>query len=273
MARKGRPSSSKWTSTESRVVPGRSETIIRSAWARVLMNVDLPVLGRPTTAIFMTASAGFSSSAAGKHLLDHLEQSLAIPVLLAGDRNRLAAAKLVEFSAPLIDLGVIGLVHDQDDRRLQVPQPLGHFLVERHQLVADVHHEENQAGLVHCRIDLPVHVLAQIVAVDHADSAGVDQLEETWVLVVAELGECPHPVAGNARLSSTIAILRPANQFRSEDLPTLGRPTITTLGKAMPLTSLEESSGGAPGDNGGKRMDDQALETSSKTRRRYPSRG
>src|SRR5208337_4072301 len=139
MARKGSPSSSKWTSTESRVVPGRSETIIRSAWAKVLMNVDLPVLGRPTTAIFMTASAGFSSS------------------------------------------------------------PLGNFLVEWHQLVADVHHEEDQAGLVHCRINLPVHLLAQIVTVNHADAAGIDQLQEPRILIVAELDECSHSIAGDAR--------------------------------------------------------------------------
>ena len=46
---------------ESRVVPGISETIIRSAWARVLMNVDLPVFGRPTTATFITSSAGLPS--------------------------------------------------------------------------------------------------------------------------------------------------------------------------------------------------------------------
>ncbi len=139
--------------------------------------------------------------AAGQHLLDHLEQSLAIPVLLARDRNRLAATEFVKFSAPLIDLGVIGLVHDQDDRRLEIPQPLGNFLVQWHQLFADVHHEEDQAGLVQGRIDLPVHILAQIVAVNHADAAGVDQLEEPRILVVAELDECTHPVAGDARQS------------------------------------------------------------------------
>jgi hypothetical protein len=30
-----------------------------------------------------------------------------------------------------------------------------------------------------------------------------------------------------------MAILRPASQLSSEDLPTFGRPTITTLGSAM----------------------------------------
>ena len=48
-----------------RVVPGRSETIIRSAWARVLMKVDLPVFGRPTAAIFITSSAGLAEWVSG----------------------------------------------------------------------------------------------------------------------------------------------------------------------------------------------------------------
>ena len=191
MARKGRPSSSNWTSTESRVVPGRSETIIRSAWASVLMNVDLPVLGRPTTAIFITASAGLLVVAGGEHLLDQLEQRLAVAVLLGGDGDRLAPAELVELAAPLVDLGIVGLVHDQDDRRLEVAQPLGDLLVERHQLVADVHDEEDQAGLVHGRVDLPVDVLAEVVAIDHADAAGVDQLEEPRIRPRRRSGPAP----------------------------------------------------------------------------------
>ena len=36
-----------------------------------------------------------------------------------------------------------------------------------------------------------------------------------------------------------MAILRPASQFNSEDLPTLGRPTITTLGSAMTVTPFQ----------------------------------
>src|SRR5208337_1710333 len=70
----------------------------------------------------------------------------------------------------------------------------------------------------------------------------------------------------------TIAILRPASQFRSEDLPTLGRPTITTLGKAMPLTSPEESSGGAPAGKRGKTVDDQAKRPSQRPGDETPPR-
>ncbi len=56
MATKALPSSSKRTSTLSRVVPGTSLTIIRSAWASVLTNVLLPVFRRPTMATFIVGS-------------------------------------------------------------------------------------------------------------------------------------------------------------------------------------------------------------------------
>ena len=251
MARKGRPSSSNWTSTESRVVPGRSETIIRSAWARVLMKVDLPVLGRPTTAIFMTASAGFSSSPAGQHLLDQLEQCLAIAILLGGDRNRLASTELVEFSAPLVDLGIVGLVHHQDDRRLEVTQPLGDLLVQGHQLVADVHDEEDQAGLVHGRVDLPVDVLAQIVAVDHADAAGVDQLEEPRILVVADLRQRPDPVAGDPGQVIDDGDPPPRQPVEQRRLADVRSAHDHDLGESHDsVTPQEESLGGAPPASG-----------------------
>ena len=59
------PSRSKRTSTLSRVVPGTSLTIIRSLSARLLMNVLLPVLRRPTMASFRAGSFGASSTASG----------------------------------------------------------------------------------------------------------------------------------------------------------------------------------------------------------------
>ncbi len=109
IARNGRPSSSNRTSTESRVVPGRSETIIRSAWARVLMKVDLPVFGRPTTAIFITASAGLAVSDVGQPLVDQLEELVLVAVLMGRDGDRLAPAELVEFAASGVHLGVSAL--------------------------------------------------------------------------------------------------------------------------------------------------------------------
>ena len=65
MAMNALPSRSKRTSTLSRVVPGTSLTIMRSLWARLLMNVLLPVLRRPTMASFSAGVAGGASSRVG----------------------------------------------------------------------------------------------------------------------------------------------------------------------------------------------------------------
>ena len=46
-------------------------------------------------------------------------------------------------------------------------------------------------------------------------------------------------------MSSTMAIRRPASQLNRDDLPTFGRPTITTLGNAMTNTPRESSSDAA----------------------------
>src|SRR5947208_2415558 len=63
------PSRSNRTSTLSRVVPATSDTIIRSALARLLMNVLLPTFRRPTMASFRLTSVG-RSAAAGVHQLE-----------------------------------------------------------------------------------------------------------------------------------------------------------------------------------------------------------
>jgi hypothetical protein len=56
------PSSSNCTSTLSRVVPGISLTIIRSALASVLTKVLLPTFRRPTIATFIFGSSGCFSN-------------------------------------------------------------------------------------------------------------------------------------------------------------------------------------------------------------------
>ena len=81
------PSSSKRTSTLSRVVPGTSLTIIRSAFASVLTNVLLPTLRRPTIATFITGSSTDCSSGDRRQALhNHLDQLIAIAVGLRAAR-------------------------------------------------------------------------------------------------------------------------------------------------------------------------------------------
>ena len=79
------PSSSNRTSTLSRVVPGTSLTIIRSALASVLTNVLLPVLRRPTIATFIVGSSGGASNIAigGSLRENRVEQLLLAAVLHA----------------------------------------------------------------------------------------------------------------------------------------------------------------------------------------------
>ena len=203
-------------------MPGRSETIIRSARASVLMNVDLPVLARPTTAIFIAASAGLSRIAGGKHLVDHLEQLLLVAVLVNRDRDRLAAAELVKLGASMVELGDVGLVHHQDDRGLQVAQPRGDLDIQRHHLVADIDDEEDQVGLVHRRVDLALDVLAQIVAVDHADPAGIEELDEPRIVVLAQLHERADAIAGHARHRVDDRDLSPRQPVKQRRLADVG---------------------------------------------------
>ena len=58
----GLPLRSKGTSIASRVVPGISNAITRSSPINLLIRVDLPTLGRPTTAIFIGRLGSFSCS-------------------------------------------------------------------------------------------------------------------------------------------------------------------------------------------------------------------
>ncbi len=135
---KALPSSSKRTSTLSRVVPGTSLTIIRSAWASVLTNVLLPTLRRPTMATFITGSSTDSSSERrGQPLQDHVAAVLADSGRLwCCTPDQLAAPQPVELVGLRVELFRVGLVGHADDRLVDVPQPLGHLLVQRHEPVA-----------------------------------------------------------------------------------------------------------------------------------------
>ena len=89
IATNGLPSSSNRTSTLSRVVPGTSLTIIRSAWTSVLMNVLLPTLRRPTMATFISGSPlSAASSVERRRQLrdDHVQQHRPVAILQRADR-------------------------------------------------------------------------------------------------------------------------------------------------------------------------------------------
>ncbi len=193
------PSSSKRTSTLSRVVPGTSLTIIRSAWTSVLTNVLLPTLRRPTMATFISGSpisSGFSVERRRKMRHDHVQQHRPIAILDGADAERLAAAEPVELVGLAVERFGIGLVGQQDDRALHGAEPLGDVLVERQHPLAGVDDEQDHGGRIDRQGDLVLDVLGEVVHVGEAHAAGVDQLEEP-VVVAHQVGE---PIAGDAGL-------------------------------------------------------------------------
>ena len=67
--------------------------------------------------------------------------------------------------------------------------------------------------------------LGEVVDILDADAAGVDELE----VAVAEPDRAvTSAIARDAGVGSTMAMRRPASQLNSDDLPTLGRPTMAT---------------------------------------------
>ncbi len=125
----------------------------------------------------------------GQLLGDHLEELAAVAVLLRRDIDRRAAAELVEFLGEVFEMRFVGLVDDEDDRPVDVAETLGDLLVERHEPLAAIDHEEDEVGLLHRGLDLLLDVVGQVVAIDHADAAGIDQLDETAPLLLAKLDE------------------------------------------------------------------------------------
>ena len=163
------------------------------------MNVKLRVLFTTLIAVVVVSAAVSLSAAQNPDMprfrWENFTTANGLPdnhifcVLVDGNRNRLAAPEPVELGTSMVEFGDVRLVHHEDDRGLQVAEPCGNLHVKGHHLVADIDDEQNQVGLVHRRLDLTLNVLAQIVAVDHSDSAGVEELDEPRIVVLAKLNE------------------------------------------------------------------------------------
>ena len=230
MAMNVRPSRSKRTSTLSRVVPGTSLTIIRSLSARLLMKVLLPVLRRPTMASLR--ATGLSAFSASPRFLgrqpfgNQLQQQVAVAVLLGTDQHQLAAAELVELGRWRLDLRRVALVGDTQDRLGDVTQPGHHFLVERRDAVAGIDDEQDNAGLVMaasicfsmCEVRLSTSLMPM-------PPVSTSSKKRSSILMRLVIRSRVTPAVG-----STMAMRRRASQLNSDDLPTLGRPTMATTG-------------------------------------------
>ena len=199
MATNALSSSSNRTSTLSRVVPGTSLTIIRSAPASVFTNVLLPTLRRPTMATRISGSRPDRprppSRGAARRRCDQQGMFLAA-VLERADLHRHAVAELAELVGLVVEGLVVGLVGDAEDRRVEVPQPLGDLLVHRAAGRCAYRPRTGSGPPSRSRVgDLLLDVLGELVRVHVAHAAGVDQLEEAVVV----LHQVDDPVAGDPR--------------------------------------------------------------------------
>ena len=184
MAMNALPSSSKRTSTLSRVVPGTSLTIIRSACASVLTSVLLPTFRRPTIATFITGSGGASSAASSgrfrQPLADRVEQFRLAAIFLGADADHLPR-EAVESVGLGLQRRRVGLVDHQHDGHGDVPQPFGHGLVQRDGPLAAIDDEQHDLGGIDRRLNLVLDLIGQVVDVFDAHAAGIDQFGETAV--------------------------------------------------------------------------------------------
>ena len=107
-------------------------------------------------------------------------------------------------------------------------QPAGDFLVERGDALARVDQEQGGVGLAHRGLGLVPHPPGQAGRVLILEAGGVDDPE-----VEAEQA-APRPRAGRGSRpgrSSTSASFLPTSRLNRVDLPTLGRPTMATVGR------------------------------------------
>ncbi len=178
MAVNVRPSRSKRTSTLSRVVPGTSLTIMRSLSARLLMNVLLPVLRRPTMASFSAAFFGAASSASGgrQSFADQVEQLVPVAVLLALTQTSLPS-RLVELGGLRVDLRVSHLLATQTIgllmyRSRRATSSSSGTTPARPSTTNSMTWAKSRAA------QSDVRVLGEVIHVGDADAAGVHQLDE-----------------------------------------------------------------------------------------------
>ena len=123
-----------------------------------------------------------------------------------------------------------GLVGGDDHRRRFGPQPAADLLVERGQALARVDQEQGDVGVAHRGLGLLAHPAGQRLRVLVLEAGGVDHPE------IEPEQAAPRPRAGRGSRpgrSSTSARRLPTSRLNRVDLPTLGRPTMATVGRGM----------------------------------------
>ncbi len=173
------------------------------------MRVDLPALGRPTTAIRIgrsTASDGSSGAiphlAVCRHLglarqggaqrLVEVRQAFA---MLRGNCDRLAETERERLGHVSATRPPFGLVGNHDDRLARPPQHAGEHFVCRQYAGAGIDEEEHRVRRRNGGFGLRPHAARQGFRLGFFQARGVDDGEGE----VAEVGGALAPVAGDAR--------------------------------------------------------------------------
>ena len=168
------------TSTESRVVPGISLTIVRWSLRMALMSDDLPTFGRPTIAMRVGGAVSGSTPA---------EKSSVAASSNSGNTEAMAAAMENVLSNPNSENSasvrarpvVIHFIDREKDLLAAGAQFAGNFLVQRHDAFGHVdHHNDGRGhfdgdfGLMPRRVR---HQVAAFLVVHERDAARVDDFE------------------------------------------------------------------------------------------------
>ena len=114
--------------------------------------------------------------------------------MLGAERDRIVEAERIALHQAVFALFPLGLVDDEDDRRVLAAQPARDFLVERGHPGAAVDHEQRRIGLAHRLFGLHAHAAGQGRRVIILETRGIDDAKiEAEQMAVALAAVARHP--------------------------------------------------------------------------------
>ena len=235
--RSSRPCQSRSTAIASRVMPASGPVSSRSSPSSRLISVDLPVLGRPTTAMrigFSAAAAGVAASASssvggrfGQRRAQRIVESGQPLAVLGADRDRVAETQRIGFKNAGLAGTPFALVGDDDRRLARFAHQIGKGAIGRSRAGARIDEKEHGVGLRQGsgRLRLDLRRKAFAIAIGLSSPAVSMTLND-------RSPSLPSP-SRRSRVtpgrSSTSARRAPTRRLNRVDLPTLGRPTMATV--------------------------------------------
>ena len=157
---------------------------------------------------------------------DCLEQVREPFPMLGADRDRIAEAETIGLKNGRLGGPAFGLVRDEHDGSGLRAKPAANLFIERSDARAPVDQEQRGVGIAHCRFGLRPHASGQRVRVLIFETCGIDhpELEAKQIRVTLAAIACHARPVIDQRL---------ALADEPVDLPTLGRPTMATVGRGM----------------------------------------